>query len=259
MPLLSRKSESESPGRIIWTTSIETTAKNFTLGDFQGIHSLGPYESSKRLTDILVLTCTLPGVAPYSSSYFDIEGPDHDKSHRVRPKVYVTHPGLVVSSLFPLTFVLQWLYWLGFLMCRYLGSPWHGVDGYRGAYAPAWVALQDQSRLDAIRAERVKWGSCSDRLGRSSVKMTEVEHWGWQGTMEDRESLASDTSRGLQRKLVGRKTGAPYMTKERREEFEVVGAECWKRIENLRIEWEERLRIGSVGDDSGKGSLFEVN
>ncbi|KAJ9131758.1 hypothetical protein NKR19_g9471 [Coniochaeta hoffmannii] len=71
--------------------------------------------------------------------------------------------------------------------------------------------------------------------------MTEVEGWGWEGKVEDRDALAADGSTGVLRKMVGRRSDAVDLTEEKRAEFEDLGVECWREMERLREEWEARM------------------
>lgn len=57
-------------GRIIWTSSLEAYSHAFSIEDFQGLTTPLAYESSKRLTDLLVLTADLPAAAPWVKEYF---------------------------------------------------------------------------------------------------------------------------------------------------------------------------------------------
>lgn len=153
--------------------------------------------------------------------------------------MYVSQPGIIVSTLFPLphwSFVYAY-YALTFLV-RWLGSPWHGVLPYVGACSAVWLALAHQSTLDAARATRTKWGSACSRLGGAFPKATEVDDWGWDGEAEDEKSLAAELAKGISRKIVGRRRGALNPTKEARERFEELGAECWREMERLRLEFE---------------------
>lgn len=243
LPLLSRETEKEPPGRIIWTSSIEADAISLNLDDFQGIQSKVPYENSKRITDILALTSHLPSVRKYTDSYFrtdDDDGPSEETEGKkaVAPAMYVTHPGIVHSTLMPLPFFLVNLYWAVLFLCRWLGSPWHVVDGYRGGAASVWMVLQDQETLDELEAHKIKWGSCCNFWGTTGVKKTEVEGWGWEGKAEDRESLAKDPAVGVFRKLRGRRPDAKEPTTEDLVGFEELGISCWKEMERLRLEWE---------------------
>lgn len=238
LPLISRPPTSTlPPGRIIWESSIEPTWKDFSLSDFQGVKTNAAYESSKRLTDVLVLTSSLSSVKPFSTPYLTIGG----KETLTPPKVYLSHPGVVVTSLFPLNAFLFFWYRLAMYLARFLGSPWHTVSTYLGAHAMVWLALAQQEELDSLNAERVKWGSSTDRSGKVGQKMTEVEGWGWEGKVEDRKALEQDLGAWISRKLSGRKSDAVDLTEERLVEFEMLGRSCWREMERLREEWGTRM------------------
>lgn len=238
LPLVSRPPNSPlPPGRIIWESSIEPSSKDLSLLDIQGIKSKAAYESSKRLTDVMALTSDLPSVKPYSRPYLTTPSP----TPLTPPKVYLSHPGVVVTSLFPLNAFLFFWYNLAMYFVRLLGSPWHTVNPYLGAHAMVWLALANQEDLDALHAERVKWGSSTDRSGNVGQKMTEVEGWGWEGKVEDREALKRDTGAWVVRKMNGRRADAVDLTEDRLAEFEELGAKCWREMEGLREEWGRRM------------------
>ena len=95
-----------------------------------------------------------------------------------------------------------------------------------------WLALASQSMLDAMEKDGGvgKWGSCVSTSGEERVVRTEVEGWGVGGVVgAERPHRRS------------RRPGAGELTREEREEFEVVGREVWKGMEELREEWEGRL------------------
>ncbi|KAH8904381.1 3-keto steroid reductase-like protein [Coniochaeta sp. PMI_546] len=240
LPLLSREpSSTVPPGRIIWESSVEPTWRNLSLSDFQGVKSKEAYESSKRLTDVLALTSSLPSVKPYSLGFLS---PPSSKDQRLTPpKIYLAHPGVVVSTIFPLNAFLFFWYRLVMYLSRLLGSPWHTVTAYKGACAMVWLALAGEDEIAARGGQKVKWGSSCDRWGNTSVKKTEVEGWGWEGKVEDRDALAHDDSTGVLRKMVGRRSDAVDLTEEKRAQFEELGVECWKEMERLRAEWEGRM------------------
>ncbi len=154
--------------------------------------------------------------------------------------MYVSHPGIVASTLFPVPDFLFWLYAFALTLCRWAGSPWHTETGYRGAYAPVWLTMQEQPTLDELDAERIKWGSAYDRAGNSFVKPTEVEDWGWTGAVED---PADDMMSGSLNKSCGRRIGAQTVTKEQLLQFEELGAECWQEMERIRRQWEDILEL----------------
>ncbi|KAI1106600.1 hypothetical protein F4804DRAFT_20177 [Jackrogersella minutella] len=242
LPLLSRSQPDEPEGRIIWTSSIDAGFEHLSFDDFQARRSRPPYESSKRITDLICLTADLPGVRKASAPYFASPAAA-DKP--IKPRFYLTHPGVVCTPLFPVPWLLFWGYYVAMYLARWLGSPWHPVESYLGACATAWLALADRDTLDALHAERVKWGTSTDRLGRAAPKKTEVDGWGWEGKVEDREALERDDGAGVLRKLKGRKCDAVDLTEDRRVEFEDDGRRCWEELERLRTAWE--VAIGEGG------------
>lgn len=157
--------------------------------------------------------------------------------------MYLTHPGIVASTLFPLPAFLFWAYQLALSLARMLGSPWHVTDSYRGAVSAAWVAMQEQPALDALDAERGKWGSSSNRSNKTFVKKTEVEGWGWSGKVESVEEGEEGVVERVLKKSVGRQRGGADVTEEELAEFEDLGRECWEQMEELREEWEEELEL----------------
>ncbi len=199
LPLLRRPPpETEAdplpPARIIWESSVEVVCwKYLSLDDFQGLRSLEAYESSKRLADVLSLTADLEGVRPFSDRFFaaadaDWEDDEGDWGPSTAPVCYVTHPGVVCSSIFPLPAVIFCLYQFAMYLARWIGSPWHPVTAYNGAAAAVWLALLDENAVAGrLDARHVKWGSSASRGGRMLVKRTEVEGWGWRGRLGEEQ------------------------------------------------------------------------
>ncbi|OCL07565.1 3-keto-steroid reductase [Glonium stellatum] len=251
-PLLSaHKADEGTVGRIIWTSSLEAYAHTFSLHDFQGLASSMPYEASKRLTDILALTAELPSTAPFVARYLSSNRPlsvskskssmSNANKNTIKPKIYLTHPGICSTGIMPLHHLLTYLMTLAFYIARWLGSQWHGVTAWNGACAPAWVALAQQNTLDAMeeREGKGKWGSATDWWGKERVERTEVEGWGWGGVVGER----------IRKK--GRRRGVKDLTERDRKQFEELGRDCWKEMEQLREEWEARLAAARVGEDLG--------
>ena len=244
MPLLSTPASpsSTSGGKIVWISSIEALEAQFSLDDIQGLKSMQPYESSKRLIDLLALTSDLPSVQRSSASYFDPtasvtahKATQPKPKTSVRPKMYLTHPGIFVSDIIVLPTVLVVIYHFLFLVARWLGSPWHTVDPYKAAVAPAWITLTSAEELDDLEGHgqaKYKWGSATDTGGAERVMHTEAPGWGWNGQVE------IDT-----KPRKGRKKNTPDATKESREDFEIMGGKCWSKMEELRKEWEDILEI----------------
>ena len=245
----------------MFVSSIEPHPSDFDINDIQGLKSDKSYESSKRLTDILVLTSSLPGTKPFiqrflstptsTSSHtarFPSEGQDSEtgapspgitladneyQPSNMSPKIYLCHPGICVTSIVPLPLILTYAMMLVFYIVRWLGSPWHTLTAYKGACAPVWLTLTDQEELEDMeqRDGKAKWGSCTDRTGYERVMRTVVEGWGLGGRMGEGE-LA---------KRKGTRPGTLETTKEDREDFEQLGRDCWSQMEALRLEWEARM------------------
>lgn len=242
MPLLSQPASkgSHAGGKIIWQSSIEAGAypNLLDVDDIQGIKSSVPYESSKRLLDILALSSELPSVKRIAATYFDprdgATSNERKKKSCVQPRVYVTHPGIFASEILPLNAFLVAIYKFVFLVARWLGSPWHTIGPDKAAVAPVWVALADEQTVDSMHIKDSKWGSGTDRSGNERVLKTDVPGWGWNGTVEE--------TKGCEQRIGRRKNGVD-VTKEMREEFEVLGGKCWKQMEDLRREWEGVLKV----------------
>ena len=265
--LITLLSASPDQGRIVFISSIEPLASHFNSVDIQGLASSKAYESSKRLTDIMVLTSTLPSTKPFVQRFLtsspttpsqSISLLDNDPSGSTRgstpdtpplrislsdneyrlptnpePKIYVSHPGICATSIVTLSLIPFYLRILAFYIARWLGSPWHTVSAYKGACAPVWLALADQIELEDIEQTegKGKWGSVCDRMGRERVMRTVVEGWGLGGRMGE----------GNVGNRIGSRKGIREVTREDREGFEELGRECWREMEGLRVAWEERL------------------
>ncbi|KAF3213886.1 3-keto-steroid reductase [Orbilia oligospora] len=113
---------SETPSRIVWVGSIESDPLTFDIDDIQGIKSIRPYESSKTLTDILVLGSYLPEAQEYFRSYITIPMSSNytPPAESIAPVFLIAHP-----------------------------------DPFIGANAPVWLALSPH--VDLIKGR--KWGS----------------------------------------------------------------------------------------------------
>lgn len=188
-------------GRIVWTSSLEAYPWTFTADDIQGIKATHSYESMKRLIDIISLTSELPAVAPYADPFFRTPA-GTEKSRR--PRMYLTHPGVCATAIIPLNIILFYCMTCAFYIARWLGSPWHTISTYSGAKAAVWIAMATDEELDAKKADRIKWGSATDRCGGELVKEMEVEGEG-------------------------------------SEEMEELGRDCWRQMEDLRMNWKKRL------------------
>lgn len=239
MPLLSRPAtnDSKTGGKIIWISSIEAVSDVFCIDDIQGLETERPYESTKRLTDVIALTSDLPSVTRISAPFYDstrtLTAPAKSTGPVVKPRMYTTHPGVFTSDIMPLPAVLMFFWGYVALVARWLGSPWHPAEPYKAAVAPVWAALAEPELLEDMGGTATKWGSATDFWGAERVMKTEVDGWGWDGTV-------GAVVEGEKRK--GRHKQAVDLTNEAKVEFEVLGGQCWKQMEELRKKWEGLLK-----------------
>jgi 3-keto steroid reductase len=255
-PLLTRSTG--GPGRIIWVSTLEAWAKTFDVDDVQGLANPLAYESSKRLTDLLVMSAELKGPAAYTKAFFSPSAPpslssswasaslaetptrslrsstrskatptkndtketEVQEASKQTPKMYLSHPGICVTGIMPIHWIMVYGWILGLYIARFCGSPWHTTFPYSGATSMAWLALADSETLGEMEAKtKCKWGSAVNWLGKERVKKTVVEGW-----VDE--------------------NGDPAKEKERKS-FEELGRRCWGEMEALRKEWDELL----VDDD----------
>lgn len=199
MPLLNA-----GRGRIIWVSSLEAYPWTYSPADMDGVKATHSYEGSKRLTDVMVLTGASAATRPWSDAFFASEKQDSDSPRRVRS--YVCHPGICATSMVDLPAILWYCMTLAFFIARWLGSPWHTISTDSGANAPVHLALATDEELAETNAERVKWGSGSDRSGNGVLRKTEVDEEGG-------------------------------------EEWEALGRDTWRQMEELRLLWKGRLEV----------------
>ncbi|KAI9800705.1 MAG: hypothetical protein M1825_004027 [Sarcosagium campestre] len=241
VPLLHvNSSSSREPGRVIWISSIEAVASCFSTHDIQGLTTPVAYASTKRLTDLLALTAHLPASSPSVSRFLSSDSPKSGVKY-TSPRLYVAHPGVCATAIVPLIAIAWWAMLAITYVARWLGSSWHVVSPYKGATAPAWVALRSQAELDRIEQKYglSKWGSAVDFWGNERVQRTHVDGWGFGGLVGEKGDKRS-----------GRRRGAADVTADSRHEFELEGRECWEQMEALRAEWESIL--GSTDFDRQK-------
>jgi 3-keto steroid reductase len=235
----------ESPAKIVWSTSIEAGAHHYNPDDHQALKSSGAYEHTKRIGDLLALTASQPVTArqvkEYTTPSFSTNS-SRSRPSQSRPQFFASHPGICTTTIISLFWIVHECYRLGIYLARWCGSPWANVTSYLGAASATWLALASLSDIKAKRIEALgddgggpcKWGSSVDRLGRSSVRVTDVQGWGINGT----GAPFRDTWWG---KGLGRKTGSTDATEEDVENFIAQGSEVWEKMETLRKDWEARI------------------
>jgi 3-keto steroid reductase len=264
MPLF-RACPPDSPGRIIWSSSIEADVHHYNPDDHQALKSPHAYEHTKRIADFLALTSTQPSTANLVQQYTSDSSTTRDDP-RVRarpslstPTIHVCHPGICTTTIIALYWIIQQCYLLGIYLARWLGSPWANVTAWHGAASATWLALASPSDLQAKEIEAMgtstsgamKWGSSVDRLGNSYVRVTEIPGWGLDGSgMPFKDKWWGGS--------LGRKSGSVDATKEDVTEFIVQGKKVWERMEALRMEWEARIEKFEAAPDSKSKSNGHV-
>lgn len=220
----------KADSRVVWISSVAALAENFDIDDLQGLRAPMSYESSKRLTELLVLTSGLQSTQPYVAQFFDTQR-TADK-----PKMYLTHPGVIATSIIDLGWFLDFFVVAALYLARWVGSYWHPVTPYKGAVSAAFAVLALPSQLSDLEARegKGKWGSACSVQGDERVARTEVEGWGFCGRVGVMPSGSISSAMARHRRY-------KQTSKEMREQFEEDGRRCWKEMEEMRLEWEKRL------------------
>ena len=93
----------------------------------------------------------------------------------LEPKSYLTHPGVVASSIFAecLNFFLAACMKLAFYVARWTFSKHHNIEGYKGAVAASHIALAPSSQLDTS----IRYGAQSDFFAREYVFSGRIDGW----------------------------------------------------------------------------------
>ncbi len=240
MPLL-RSCDPQSPGRIIWISSIEVSKPDFNPDDLQGFNADPIYGHTKRLIDIIALTAEdQSATARAVDAYLDAEPKTrHGPSSGFKPTIHVAQPGICATPIVPLPLILQWAMVLSCLIARWIGSPWHTISVRSAANAPVWLALASQDEIKEKETVskgghgRVKWGSATNRGGTDMIMKTDVQGWGVDGSGSPVEWWNKGDW--------GRMRGAKDATREDVETFVEEGAKVWREMEQLREEWDKRI------------------
>lgn len=213
--------------RIICISSVSAVPDAYSPRDIQGLQSSSAYESSKRLTDLLALTSELPSSEPFVKSFLP-----ETTTNSSRPKMFVVHPGVVGTSIAGLHWFIELFMFASLYIARWLGSPWHPVTPYKGAVSVVFAALSSQLPDSEAQDGKGKWGSAASISGDERVGRTLVEGWGYSGMIGGAPAGSVTTGQWRHRKP---------LVAESREEFECLGRDAWKELEEMRKEWESIL------------------
>lgn len=249
MPLLRAVRES----KIIWVSSIEAQSYHFNASDFMGLRTDMPYEQTKRVTDLLVLTSNQPETSNYVESFTSTTINSTRKDYGP-PIQHVYHPGIVVTAVVDIIWIARQFYPLGIALARFLGSPWSTVHPYAAAHAATWLTLTPekditQAEIDShpdtgstvAKNGRVKWGTAASPLGATRAAASEVPDWGIRGTGAPYAQTWWDGYYAEGQHAMGRKKGAVEAKPEHVQNFLGQGVEVWKQMEALRRDWEQRI------------------
>ena len=238
----------EVPGKLVWTSSIEASSRHYDASDPQGFLSDAAYEHTKRTTDYLALTHTRPAAKKSVDTFFSPPlSRDHqrDRPQLSRPTMQVSHPGIVVTTIVSLYWIVHQAYLLAILLARLLGAPWSTISPYPAAASATFLALASREVLEMKEKEDLggqgKWGTAISRLGEVTVRRTEVDGYGLNGSGEAFSDSWWGGACWWGGGQMGRAKGARDATKEDVETFVGQGAGLWRTMEELRVEWEERL------------------
>ena len=244
MPLLWACS-TDAPGKVVWIGSIEARARHYNPADHQGLLTDAAYEHGKRLTEYLALTSSdQPATQKYVNSFL---GNSNGRRKGVPPSIQISHPGILTTTIISLYWIVHQAYLLGIYIARWVGSPWSTVTPYPAARSASWLALVSEDELRAKEDEDggegrpAKWGTCVDRSGRPSVRKSDVEGWGINGTGKPFSETWWGGPSWWGGGQIGRFAGAQDATKGDVDNFVSDGAEVWRKMEELRTEWEKRL------------------
>ncbi|KAK6332714.1 3-keto-steroid reductase, variant 2 [Orbilia brochopaga] len=173
--LHAHRGQEDEASRVIWIGSIDSNPHGFDIKDIQGIKSTTPYQSSKTLTDILVLGHQLPQTEKQYRAYVSTatghQRSDTSIGETIAPVFLVAHPGIISTTIVALPWWQTHGKILGFWLCKALGSPWHCIDPYIGANAPVWLALSPHVEM----AKGTKWGSGSGWRDTELIIETKVD------------------------------------------------------------------------------------
>lgn len=167
LPLLSA-----GKAKVVWVSSLMSDPKFHSLQDIQMLKSDMTYEGSKRLVDLLHLG-TLEEMRNQGI-----------QQYLVQPGIFISHSFSVYLNFFTYYGML-----LLFYIARWIGSPWHNIDGYKAANAPVYVAMLANSKSQDLR---LKYGSATDKNGKEYIKTQEVDGTGASDVRDYFDKLTSE-------------------------------------------------------------------
>ncbi|KAJ3306726.1 hypothetical protein HDV03_004357 [Kappamyces sp. JEL0829] len=145
--------KSQAGARILWCSSTTAVPEFFDSDDWQCIKGAHPYESSKRL-------CELVSMAIYP------------ELRRKGIYSFITSPGNILSGI-STSQASVWMVLIGFFLMRLFGSSGTNVTGENGATSAMWlVSRPDPESVDphlVYHSDITRWGS-------RFVKELDIDH-----------------------------------------------------------------------------------
>ncbi|KAJ3077448.1 hypothetical protein HK102_005229 [Quaeritorhiza haematococci] len=137
--------------RVIWVSSITGVPETFSYDDYQCLKGANPYESSKRVQDILSIT-----MAPE----FEKQG----------TKVVVAEPGMIASN-FIYPYLTVYTMWIIIFVLRLIFVPSANITTENGVVSVFHAITQPSATLDSTR----KYLSQTTLFGRPYVVSRKIE------------------------------------------------------------------------------------
>lgn len=168
---------------IVWISSVMSKPEYLDLNDLQLIESKESYEGSKRLVDLIHLET-------YESIW---------KDYNVAQ--YLVQPGIFSSFSFfqylnPITYYgMLFLFYLA----RFIGSPWHNIDGWKAANSSITVALHTHPEIDT---PEIKYGSATKWNGEEYIKTDKIDRTGSKQVLEYFQQLKLEWDEKLKDQIV---------------------------------------------------------
>lgn len=270
MPLL-WACPSASPGKLVWVSSIEAASRHYNPRDHQGFLTDAAYEHSKRITDLLALTHTRPSTQDSVTNFLTPPTPLPNQPTRpqvAKPTFQLSHPGIVVTAIVSLYYLIHQAYMAAIYLARWAGAPWSTVSPYTAAASATLLALASSATLAEKEREDSsasvgglgKWGSSVSRLGKVTVRRSDVDGYGIRGDGERfGEQWWGGRSGWGASEYIGRAAGARDANSEDVEGFVESGRRVWVEMEKLRVEWERRLEEWDELQDEETMAERDVN
>ncbi|KAJ3119486.1 hypothetical protein HK098_005399 [Nowakowskiella sp. JEL0407] len=155
--------------RVMWVGSTTGIPKYFNVNDIHCLHGDHPYESSKRLLDLLILKL---------SPMYRLQIPFSDSNkligntHKVTSPIHMfsTSPGAVATNIVGLP-IPSFLFLLAFLVMRLCGLP--GSNGTAFYAATVYLYLANHAEIAEL-STAIKYESSVSRFGRMFVTRDEI-------------------------------------------------------------------------------------